>query len=174
MKTLIIGSGEVGKSLYQIVSKVHGTLIRDIEPIDIGSGNIEVLHICYPDHEGFVENTKGYINLYNPTLTIINSSVPVGTTSQFDEKVVYSPIRGRHNRLNMQGKKVAGLEADIAKYAKFVFGQSKYRKIAADYFRECGLDCYEYGCEDPKDGELLKLISNIHMGLEIAWRQEVE
>lgn len=174
MKTLIIGAGEVGKALKEVISKFHGTLLRDIEPIDIGTGGIEVLQICYPDHEGFVETTNRYINQYNPALTIINSSLPIGTCDQFDEKVVYSPIRGRHNRFNIKGERTEGLESDIPKYIKFVFGSDKYRKIAASYFRECGIECYDLDCENRKSGELIKLLSNVHMGLEIAWRQECE
>lgn len=168
MKTLIVGAGEVGKALKEVVSKLHGTLIRDIEPIDIGDNKIEVLHICYPEGPGFVENTNKYIDLYKPSLTIINSSVSIGTCDRLGDKIVYSPIRGRHMR-NGQ----FSLAQDIRLFVKFVFCKDAFKRdMACAYFEDCGLTCYSF--KYPNAGEALKLLSNIHMGIEIAWRQEVQ
>jgi hypothetical protein len=172
MKTLIIGAGEVGKALKQVIEKHHETYLKDLEPLELGG--VQVLHICYPEHDGFVKTTQSYIDHYKPNLTIINSSISVGTSNNFDDKVVYSPIRGRHNRFDAFGKRVQGLEFDIPCYTKFVFGNLPSRKMAEIYFKECGMDCYSYSCDNRSDGEVLKLLSNIHMGVEIAWRQEVE
>jgi hypothetical protein len=173
MKSLVIGAGEVGKALKEIFSPYHEILIRDIEPIDIGLGNIEVLHICYPESDKFIEFTQKYIQEYQPELTIIHSSISIGTSNNFDDSVVYSPIRGRHNRVNPFGNKEAGLVFDIPKYTKFIFGEITHRRMAKLYFEQCNIECFDYQCEDRSAGELLKLISNIHMGVEIAWRQEV-
>jgi len=173
MKTLIIGAGEVGQSLKLILEKYYETHIRDIEPLELE--NVEVLHICYPEHEGFVDNTKKYIAQYKPNLTIINSSVSIGTSDKFDGNVIYSPIRGRHNRISpITGEKIMGLEFDIPIYTKFLFGSYIGRGMARDYFKKCGIECYDYQCDKRSDGEVLKLLSNVHMGLEIAWRQEVQ
>jgi hypothetical protein len=174
MKSLIIGAGEVGKALKEIIQKTHEVIIRDIEPIDIGLGNIEVLHICYPESEQFIEITQKYIQEYKPKITIIHSSIPIGTSDKFGSDVVYSPIRGRHNRINsINGRRMYGLEFDIPRYVKFIFGSKSARMMAKEYFEKCGIECDEYDCNRKSDGEFLKLISNIHMGLEIAWRQEV-
>lgn len=161
MKGLIIGKGEVGSALYQVLSLVHDTFIKDIEPLELEG--VEVLNICYPDHEGFEKTTKAYQDQYKPKVTIIHSSVKVGTTDKCEGPVVYSPVRGRHPKL----------ANDLRIYEKFIFGKGEVSvRLASRYLSEAGMRI-NFG-DEPKEGELLKLISNIHMGLEIAWRQEVE
>lgn len=109
-----------------------------------------------------------YIEMYHPLVTIVNSSVSVGTCNQLSNKIVYSPIRGRHKR---NGK--PSLANDIRIFVKFIFCKDPFnRDMAAHYFEECGLTCYSF--KDTLSGELVKLLSNIHMGIEIAWRQEVQ
>lgn len=161
MKSLVIGAGEVGKAIYNIIKVHHGAQIRDIK--DLKVDGVEVLHICYPDHDGFVNTTLRYVAQYRPKLTIIHSSVKVGTTEKIGGAIVYSPVRGRH----------PNLENEIKIYEKFVSGlEEKDVELAFQYFRDCGLVVVrDY---DPRGMELFKLLSNIHMGLEVAWRQEVE
>ena len=91
MKTLVIGKGQVGSALFDVLRGTHDVYIKDIEPLELDG--VEVLHICYPDHDGFYQTTKDYIAKYKPKLTIINSSIRVGTTEQFATGVVYSPVR---------------------------------------------------------------------------------
>ena len=163
MKSLVIGAGQVGTALFDCIKGTHETAIRDIKegkPIN----GIQVLHICYPDHDKFVENTQFYMDKYNPALTIVHSSVGIGKTDDLDSHVVYSPVRGRHPKL----------AKDMKIYQKFLFSENQEDlKIARRYFEECGINCFV--CKaSPKYGEVLKLLSNIHMGIEIAWRQEVD
>src|SRR5437867_3724449 len=62
----------------------------------------------------FVGETARYIRLFRPTLTIINSTVGVGTTRAIARRtgaaVVHSPVRGKHARM---------LE-EVRAYTKFV------------------------------------------------------
>lgn len=160
MKTLVIGAGQVGTAIYNVVKGYYEAYIRDIEEIDIDG--IDVLQICYPDHKGFIETTYRYINQYKPILTIINSSIEVGTCKKLPDNIVYSPVRGRHPKL----------EKDLRLYTKFVFSNdNKSLELALRYFKHCGLSLIGY--PNPTAGEVIKLLSNIHMGVEIAWRQEV-
>lgn len=161
MKSLIIGAGQVGSALKEVLSTHYEVVIRDIDDLQVEG--VKVLHICYPDHEGFVENTRKYVEQYKPNLTIIHSSVPVGTTSKCGDDYVYSPVRGRHPRLAIEMKK----------FHKFVASknQSKARQ-AFVYFESCGWPTYL--ADTTESLELFKVISNVHMGLEVAWRQEVE
>lgn len=163
MKTLIIGAGEVGQALRDVISTYHETCIRDIDPFS-ECPNVEVIHICYPNHDGFVKTTKSYIQQYQPRLTIIHSSVPVGTTRKCGKGVVYSPIRGRH-----RGN---GLASELKKFTKFVAGNATEADMAMRYFQACEWPSYQ--SYDIESLEFCKLISNVHMGLEIAWRQEIE
>lgn len=161
MKSLVIGAGQVGSALYTILKPYHMVSIRDVEDLDVKG--IEVLHICYPDHEGFAETTKAYIERYTPHLVIIHSSVKVGTTKECGEDVIYSPVRGRHPRL----------EQEMQLFTKFLAGSNKNKLLeAAEYFRSCD---WEVKISDSIESlEFLKVLSNVHMGLEIIWRQEVE
>lgn len=161
MKTLVIGKGQVGSALYEVIKPHHETYIKDIEALELDG--VEVLQICYPEHETFKQTTLDYIKQYNPSLVIINSSISVGTTRKIGQDIVYSPVRGRHPKL----------ASDMKIYSKFVFCEDvEANKRATDYFESCGLNVQSF--PDTFAGEILKLISNVHMGVEIAWRQEVE
>lgn len=160
MKGLIIGAGQIGQALHKVISEAHETSICDIEGID---GTYEIIHVCYPDHPDFVTTTEAYIKKHKPKYTVIHSSVEVGTMDKIKYPVVYSPVRGRHPKL----------ETDLLLYAKFIFSPNILTNaIVANYFKKCGLKTT--WSIDMRSGEFLKLISNVHMGLEIAWRQEVE
>ena len=161
MKSLIIGNGQIGSALFEIFSKVHETSIRDIEPLHLEG--VEALHIAYPFSDEFVTQTLAYIDEYKPRLTMIHSSVPIGTTEKCGDHVLHTPERGRFPNLSRQ----------MVYFKKFIGGFDQYDlKLAYDYFEACSWNVYVLF--DPKITESLKLISNAHMGLEIAWRQEVE
>lgn len=161
MKSLIIGAGQIGDALYKIFSEAHQCYVRDIGSLKCE--DVEVLHIAFPYSEGFIENVRAYIRQYRPSLTMIHSSVAVGTSLKCGEHVVHSPERGRHPNLVSEMRKfpkfIGGLnDADVAK--------------AVDYVQLC--DWFAIPCADPRWTELVKLLSNVHLGLEIAWRQEVD
>lgn len=164
MKSLIIGAGEVGTSLKNVLKPYHEIIIRDKAPMECK--DVEVLHICYPDFDGFVETTKNYISEYKPHLTVIHSSVRIGTTRKCGNGVVYSPIRGRHPD--------NGLDKEMKSFVKFIACVDPYYSDRAfDYFSvRANWTCFI--TRKPESLEFLKMLSNIHMGLEIAWRQEVE
>jgi len=161
MKNLIIGNVQIGSALFDVLKDHHTTHIRDISELDCGS--VSVLNICFPDSDQFVDYVKKYINQYKPDLTIIHSSISVGKTELCGDHVVYSPVRGRHPKLSK----------DLKIYDKFVFSKSKEDlKFAFRFLSKAGLVVRVIEAS-PNSGEMLKLISNIHMGLEIAWRQEL-
>lgn len=160
MKVLIIGEGQIGSAIKTILSKYHEVFIRDLE--DFTLSGVDYLHICYPDSLLFVKYTRSYIEQYKPKATVIHSSIGIGKTEQCGESVVHVPVRGRHPYL----------ADEIPAYPLFIGGKNKavVEEIKA-YLEGCGLVAASAG--DPKGTELIKLLSNIHMGLEIAWRQEV-
>jgi len=161
MKVLVIGSGQIGKAIHEIIKPFHDVHIRDID--DMSMDGIEVLHICYPDGIDFIENTENYIRQYKPALTIIHSSVAVETTEEINGHVVHVPVRGRHPKLAQE----------IPAFRLFVGGKDKEDVLkACAYLEGCGLVTKQV--EGTRGTEICKLLSNIHMGLEIAWRQEVE
>ncbi len=160
MKSLVIGKGQIGSALFEIFSKAHECYIRDLEGLDLEG--VEVLHIAYPYSESFINQTREYIEKYRPRLTIIHSSVAVGTTIKCGEHVVHSPERGRH----------PNLAHEMKMFPKFVGGRNgKDLIMASQYLKACDWDVFLV--TNPSWTELVKLMSNIHLGLEIAWRQEV-
>ncbi len=161
MKSLIIGAGQVGTSLKEVLSTHYDVVIRDLDDLQVE--DVKVLHICYPDHEGFAENTNKYVEQYKPELTIIHSSIPVGTTADCGDDFVYSPVRGRHPYL----------ATEMKKFTKFVASKNSLTaQRALIYFESCGWPVTLV--DKPESLEFFKVLSNVHMGLEIAWRQEVE
>ena len=101
--TLVIGEGEIGLPIAEILSSVYNVITKDIDPIP-DPGEISVLHICYPfEIVDFVETTIRYIKNYAPEITMVHSTVVPGTTKQISEQVsspvIYSPVRGKHSKM---------------------------------------------------------------------------
>jgi UDP-N-acetyl-D-mannosaminuronate dehydrogenase len=165
---VVVGLGEVGKPLFKLISKRYKTLGVDIEPGKPIIDSVDVLHICYPFQiADFVGETVRYINLIRPSLTIINSSIPVGTTRavalRSGTPVAHSPVRGKH----------AHMLNDLLKYEKFVSATDPITaKRAATHFRSIGLRTRVLA--RPETTELAKLTETTYFGLLIAWAQEIE
>ena len=166
-KVVVAGLGEVGKPLYDLASKHYDVIGVDIAPAE-RIEKADILHVCYPFQiKDFIEETARYIALFRPALTIINSTVAVGTTRAVAERtgavVVNSPIRGKHARM---------LE-DLQKYAKFVGGiDAAAAEQAAAHFESIGLKTKILS--SPEATELAKLTETTYFGVMIAWAQEVE
>ena len=126
------------------------------------------LHICYPFQiKDFMGETSRYIERFRPALTIINSTVAIGTTRAVAERthaaVVNSPVRGKH----------AHMLDDLRKYTKFVGAIDRVAgENAAKHFESLGLTTKVLS--SPEATELAKLTETTYFGLMIAWAQEVE
>src|SRR5437899_421555 len=97
-KVVVVGLGEVGQPILELVSKNHQAFGVDLSPAEEAQ-EVDIAHICYPFAiKDFVDETARYIELFRPALTIINSTVAVGTTraiaKQTGAVVVHSPVRG--------------------------------------------------------------------------------
>src|SRR4029453_15436661 len=119
-KVVVVGLGEVGKPLMQLISEHHKVVGVDITPPEEDPREADVLHLCFPFQvKDFVGEAARYIDWKKPRLTVINSTVEVGTTRKVAEKagadVAYSPVRGKHARM---------LE-DLRKYTKFIGATSR-------------------------------------------------
>lgn len=165
---VVVGLGEVGKPLFELVSRHHHTIGVDIAPPTENIEQVNVLHVCYPFQiRDFVGETARYVNRFNPKVTIINSTVAVGTTRLIAERtgaaVVNSPVRGKHARM---------LE-ELQQYTKFVGAiTSAAGEQAAKHFESLGLRTKILST--PEATELAKLTETTYFGLMIAWAQEIE
>jgi UDP-N-acetyl-D-mannosaminuronate dehydrogenase len=140
----------------------------DISPPDNPIKRVDVLHVCYPfEIRDFVGETARYMELFKPVLTIINTTVGVGTTRAVAERtgaaIVNSPVRGKHARM---------LE-EISKYVKFIGAlDPEVGQRAAEHFQSLGLKTRILS--SPEASELAKLTETTYFGLLIAWAQELE
>jgi UDP-N-acetyl-D-mannosaminuronate dehydrogenase len=165
---VVVGLGEVGRPLLALLSGHYKVIGIDITPPSEPIGKVDVLHICFPfEIKDFVGETARYIERFKPTLTIINSTVAIGTTRAVAQRtgtaVAYSPVRGKHARM---------LE-ELGKYTKFVGAMDAASgKRAAEHFESAGLKTKILSA--PEAAELAKLTETTYFGLMIAWAQEVE
>jgi len=95
MKTLLVGYGEIGSGLYEVLSKKHQIMIYDPDKKKFG-GNlqaIKILLVAIPYSDNFENNVRQWQKI-NPKATLIFSTVPVGTCSKL--KALHFPIEGKH------------------------------------------------------------------------------
>jgi len=165
-KTLVVGLGEVGGALAEVLERTQPVLKHDIEKREF-SDLIGVMHICFPftSRAQFEPLAVEYIRRFKPELTIINSTVLPGTTRSIAKKtsraVVYSPVRGKHVKMAQ----------DLFHYRKFVAaGEAKWAEQAAAHFEEHGIKTHCVG--KPETLEVAKLGETTYFGVIIAWAQE--
>ena len=164
-KSIIIGAGEVGSSLYRVLEATYkkDILLRDKIP-DFGiDSDISFLNICYPYSDSFIEDTKNYISQYKPIVaTIIHSTVPVGTTRKCGKACVHSPIHGKHPNL-----------ADgIRTFVKYVGGANiNTVYMARHYLEKAGIATKMVS--SPEVSELSKILCTTYYGWNIIFAKEV-
>lgn len=164
---IVAGLGEVGQPLLRLLNQAYECVGIDVVPVEIDRP-CAVLHICYPFQiKDFVGTTVAYIHNYQPSLTIINSTVAIGTTrsvqQRVDKPVVYSPVRGKH----------AKMEQDMLRYQKFVAGaDERSNQQAAQHFAAAGFKVASFS--SPEAGELSKLLETTWLGILVGWAQEME
>jgi len=164
---LVVGLGEVGSALSQVLKRAGRVLEHDIERREIDEP-IGVMHLCFPftRPEDFEAIALSYIERFKPELTIINSTVVPGTSRQIAEQasvpIVYSPVRGKHVRMAQ----------DLLKYRKFVAAtDDEAANRAAEHFRAAGLTTQ---CISKLETlELAKLGETTYFGVLIAFAQEL-
>jgi UDP-N-acetyl-D-mannosaminuronate dehydrogenase len=166
-KVLVIGVGEIGKPLLELIREkyeAYGLDIKPVEPIP----ECEIMHLCFPyDGENFIQQSLRYIARYRPSLVIINSTVAPGTTRRIATEshtpAVNSPVRGKHARMKQE----------MLQYTKFVGAITpEAGERAAQHFTNIGMRVKLVS--SPETSELTKLTETTYFGLLIAWAQELE
>ena len=164
---IIVGLGEVGKPLFEIIKTQHKVFGIDID-LAAPLNRCDVMHICFPfADQKFVSQVVEYIGRYQPALTIINSTVAPGTTRRIavasGTPVVNSPVRGKHARM----------QEEMLHYTKFIGAidpQSGQR--AVEHFESVAIRTRLLN--SPEATEIAKLTETTYFGLMVAWAQEVE
>jgi UDP-N-acetyl-D-mannosaminuronate dehydrogenase len=154
MKHIIAGNGEVGGALFSVI----GGVIHDPLKNFIVHGKCDVLHVCFPYSRLFIKTVKEYQKRFESGLTIIHSTVPIGTSRKCN--AVHSPIRGVHPYL----------ESGIRLFVKF-FGGTRASEAAA-IFSE--LNIKTHITSKPETTEALKLWDTTQYGYMILLNRKIK
>jgi UDP-N-acetyl-D-mannosaminuronate dehydrogenase len=168
--TAVVGLGEVGGPLLELVERAgHTAFGIDIEPTTLpAKGEVDIMHVCFPfEIPDFVGEAVRYVELLEPGLTVLNSTIALGTTREVHGRtgapIAYSPVRGKHARM----------VEELTHYVKYVGGiDADASASAAAHFEALGMPTRIVS--SPEAAELAKLTETTYFGLLIAWAQEVE
>ncbi len=164
---VVVGLGEVGKPLFEIIKTRHEVFGVDID-LAAPLNQCDVMHVCFPFRDPkFVGQVVEYIGRYQPALTIVNSTVAPGISRRIAEEsgasVVNSPVRGKHARMR----------EEMLHYVKFIGALDPESGIrAAQHFESVGMKTKVLG--SPEATEIAKLTETTYFGVMIAWAQEIE
>jgi UDP-N-acetyl-D-mannosaminuronate dehydrogenase len=177
---LVIGLGEIGLPIYELLREsgrftVYGL---DIDPKKMQEINqskmpakVDVMHVCIPciGKEHLVKIVTGYVKQFKPSLVIINSTIPPGTTMAVHTRcnclVAHSPVRGMHKNLEH-------MKWELKRWTKYVGGADvEAGKAACRHFKKIGLKTKMLrSCTET---ELAKLFETTYRAWMIACFQEM-
>lgn len=162
---VIIGYGEIGSALTKVYQE-KGYNVKIVDP-KLGKNDTidscDILNICIPYNDRFVEIVNNYIQQISPKLTIIHSTVMSGTTKQINGLTCHSPVRGVH----------PNLDTGIKTFVKYIGSESKEASnIYANHLQSLGIQYYV--CKNSLTTEYAKLLDTTYYGLCIAFHSEVK
>jgi hypothetical protein len=159
----VVGFGEVGRGIAALYDyEVHAEdPAKDMEiPDDV---KLSVLHVCTPYFDGFENMVIELFFRHCPDCTIVNSTVPVGTTERIGrnvKRIVHSPVRASH----------PNMEQGLRHYVKFIGADdNKTGLAAAYYFKEVGVPVRVVA--GSRTTELAKLLDTTYYGTCIAFHK---
>ena len=168
-KALIVGLGEVGTALLEILSQVHDVYVKD-DGLDAegrklyrGPDNgerIDFMHICFPyqDDEQFRIGVQKLQQVYDVGVTVVHSTVPVGTCRQLG--AVHSPVMGKHPRLF----------SDMMTFTKFIGGPDA--SAVAEHLHRAGMRVYI--TDKAETTEAMKLLSTLFYAVCVEYTKDVK
>jgi UDP-N-acetyl-D-mannosaminuronate dehydrogenase len=172
---LIIGLGEIGLPWFNLISKVRDVTGIDIDPKkskgEWHGDSIEILNICIPFEDDFIDLVVDYTVKYKPKMLVIHSTIKPFTTMKIDQdkrlpdtlQVLYSPIRGVHKRM----------ESDLLRYDKFYASYqddyTSFEKLLSD------LSIKGLRMKNPHTLEFAKILCDTtYFGFLIAYAMKTE
>jgi hypothetical protein len=121
----ILGCGQVGTA-------VMDNYIAPVKAYDKGqwehlnSVDTDFLHICIPFNDYFISLVEDAIEVFNPNVVMIHSTVKPGTTKAITfPRKIYSPIMGRHKD---------NFSENIKAYTKIMTGRQEDCELAMGKF----------------------------------------
>ena len=99
---LIVGHGEVGRALEEVLKERYEVVIHDpLKGRLAPERKYDWLHICIPYTPTFAKDVDFYMKQFSPNHVVIHSTLPVGATRAltYPRQTTYSPVRGEHPEL---------------------------------------------------------------------------
>ncbi len=180
---LVVGLGEIGSTIFTVLKQsqkfgLYGIDFNRKKMQDCGTteppndSNIDVLQVCLPakDKIKFVQIVKSYTEKYQPKLTVINSTVPIGTTMKLFKQcgglVAHSPCRGVHKNKEYMIK-------EFRRWTKYVGGATpEAGKAAEEHFKLAGLKTKKLA--NCTDTEFAKLFETTYRTWMIVFFQKMQ
>jgi len=182
---IVIGLGEIGKPIYEMLDRVYNILMLADGPMVVGRDvkktpwdcDFDFMHVCYPQSPNFIESLKDYVDEYHPKYIIIHSTLSPGMTrylyglrktwDNFHLRIFYSPVRG-----NIRD----GMDWCLRRYTKYVGGMLSYLEEEYEpvllHLAKAGFNPRWVG--DSTALEWAKILDLAWYGLNIAFYQELE
>jgi UDP-N-acetyl-D-mannosaminuronate dehydrogenase len=180
---LIIGLGEIGHTLFSLYKEkeaefvVYGLDLDEAKMQDLCQSKgkvpnkVDTMQVCLPcgNPDKFAEVVTNYAAQYKPKLTIINSTVPPGTTLKVADEckcqLVHSPARGVH--INPEH-----MVWEMKRWPKYVGGATtEAGKLAKAHFEKLGLQVKVL--KSCRETELAKIFETTYRAWMIACFQEM-
>lgn len=163
----VIGAGEVGMAIIQLlIDADYKVFAKDLNFDETQNQKVEFLHICIPFNKDFIKNATNEILRLKPTITIIHSTVAVGTTRKIFNKtnlpIVHSPIRGDHPHLAEHTKR-------FVKYIGPV--EERFGNPAKKHLQDLGIRVEVF--RSSEETELAKLLDTTYFGLTVLYAKFV-
>jgi UDP-N-acetyl-D-mannosaminuronate dehydrogenase len=162
MNVGILGVGEVGLALISLYKENKVKVFAKDLDIKDEFEKIEVLNICIPYDKDFVKTVLKEIKNSKPKLTIIHSTIPIGTSKKIKQKIdsclVHSPVIGSH----------PFLKKSLKTFVKYIGSNDKNSlNLAKKHFKKLKL---KTKCiESFEFTEMAKLLCTSYYGLCITW-----
>jgi len=174
MKIGILGYGEIGQAIHKLYtnnvdSESFHVSVKDLNRNDDLS-DLDVLNVSIPynDSFDFVSVVGGVVKASKAKLTIVHSTVAVGTIRKLKElapqvKIVHSPCRGVH----------PNLYEGILTFPKFV-GSPVKEDTQEAILHLNSLNVKTIECDNSETTELAKLLDTSYYGICIAYHGEAQ
>ncbi|MBI2113287.1 MAG: hypothetical protein HYT50_01790 [Candidatus Wildermuthbacteria bacterium] len=158
-KVGILGHGEVGQAIAKFFASPR---IKDLSRKDDFSG-IDVLHVCIPWSNNFVDIVQKEIREYQPVLVIVHSTVIPGTTKKVGSIAVHSPVRGTH----------PNLYEGVRTFVKYIGADDQaLGRLAQEHLESVGMKTKLF--TSSLATEVGKLLDTTYYGLCIAFHGEMK
>lgn len=161
MTQVILGMGQIGSALYDLLSEKYEVVGADRDMTrsrgEWKGDRPDALHVAIPYSDAFFGDLVRLKLIFDPHITIIHSTVPVGTSRRLG--AVHSPVTGKH----------PNLLPSLRTFRKF-FGGSRASE-AANIFRAVGVNCAT--TRKPETTEAGKLWQTLQYGWLIAMQKEM-